>query len=179
MESQHRGAVALDLCEHVFDMVVCVLIPRFSLLAAVEGGRGSAAALLAAPVALGPQPGGVQAVGEVTPAAEAFGVTAGMRMGEALARCPELRLVPPDPDTVCARWSGVLDRLERIGAAPESDRAGEAHFEADGLHAARLGPERDRRGQQRRGRAPAVLHSRQQREARDEDADDHTEHMFA
>ena len=134
MESQHRGAVALDLCEHVFGMVVCVLIPRFSLLAAVEGGRGSAAALLAAPVALGPQPGGVQAVGEVTPAAEAFGVTAGMRVGEALARCPELRLVPPDPDTVRVRWSGVLDRLERIGAAPESDRAGEAHFEADGLY---------------------------------------------
>ena len=115
-------------------MVVCVLVPRFSLLAAVEGGQGSAAELLASPVALGPQPGGVQAVGEVTPAAEAFGVTAGMRMGEALARCPELRLVPPDPDTVRTRWSSVLDRLERIGAAPESDRAGEAHFEADGLH---------------------------------------------
>jgi protein ImuB len=115
-------------------MIVCVLVPRFSLLAAVEGVEGTAAELLSAPVALGPQPGGVQAVGEVTPAAEAFGVTAGMRMGEALARCPELRLVPPDPDTVRARWSGVLDRLERIGAAPESDRAGEAHFEADGLH---------------------------------------------
>jgi len=55
-------------------------------------------------------------------------------VGEALARCPELRLVPPDPDTVRVRWSGVLDRLERIGAAPESDRAGEVHFEADGLH---------------------------------------------
>ena len=110
-------------------MVVCVLLPRFSLLAAVE----ESSALLSEPVALGPPPGGVQAVGEVTPAAEAFGVRAGMRMGEALARCPELRLVPPDPEAVRARWAEVLDRLERIGAAPESDRAGEAYFEADGL----------------------------------------------
>jgi len=110
-------------------MVICVLLPRFSLLIAVEGG----AALLSEPVALGPAPGGPQVVGEASPAAEAFGVTAGMRMGEALARCPELRLVPPDPDAERARWSGVLDRLERIGAAPESDRSGEAYFEADGL----------------------------------------------
>ncbi len=114
-------------------MVVCALFPRFSLLAAVEGREG-VAGLLSTPLALGPHPGGVQAVGEVTPAAEAFGVTAGMRMGEALARCPELRLVPPDPDAVRARWGEALDRLERIGAAPESDRAGEAHFEVDGLH---------------------------------------------
>ncbi|MBA3420403.1 MAG: hypothetical protein H0U12_00630, partial [Thermoleophilaceae bacterium] len=113
-------------------MVVCVLVPRFSLLAAVEE-VGEGAAILSSPVALGPLPGGVQAVGEASPAAEAFGVTAGMRMGEALARCPELRLLPTDPEAVRARWSGVLDRLERIGAAPESDRAGEAYFDADGL----------------------------------------------
>jgi protein ImuB len=114
-------------------MVVCVLVPRFSLLAAVEEVGEGAVAILSSPVALGPLPGGVQAVGEASPAAEAFGVTAGMRMGEALARCPELRLVPTDPEAVRARWSGVLDGLERIGAAPESDRAGEAYFDADGL----------------------------------------------
>ena len=114
-------------------MVVCVLVPRFSLLAAVEDAGATLVELLSTPVALGPAPGGVQSVGEATPAAEAFGVMAGMRVGEALARCPELRLVPPDPDLVRARWSDVLDRLERIGAAPESDRAGEAHFEAEGL----------------------------------------------
>jgi protein ImuB len=72
-------------------------------------------------------------IGEVSAAAEAFGVHAGMRVGEALARCPELRLVPPDPDGVRTLWRAVLDRLERIGAACESDRAGEAFFEADGL----------------------------------------------
>jgi protein ImuB len=116
-------------------MVVCILFPRFEFLAALRAwGRGTdLAPLLAEPIALGPPPGGVQAVGAATPAAEAFGVRAGMRTGEALARCPELRLVPPDPDAVRAGWSEVLDRLERIGAAPESDRAGEAYFEADGL----------------------------------------------
>jgi protein ImuB len=128
-------------------MVVCVLVPRFALLAALRaasetggaGARGVASAeaapatLLSEPVALGPPPGGVQAVGDASPAAEAFGVGAGMRMGEALARCPELRLVPPDPDAVREEWGRLLDRLERIGGAPESDRAGEAYFEADGL----------------------------------------------
>jgi protein ImuB len=128
-------------------MVVCVLIPRFALLAALRAstrgssdGRGGAdpagdahSSLLSSPVALGPPPGGAQVVGDPSPAAEAFGVTAGMRMGEALARCPALRLVPPDPEAVRARWGEVLDRFDRIGAAPESDRAGEAYFEADGL----------------------------------------------
>jgi len=56
-----------------------------------------------------------------------------MRVGEALARCPELRLVPPDPEGVRSLWAQVLDRLERLGAAPESDRPGEAFFEARGL----------------------------------------------
>jgi protein ImuB len=85
------------------------------------------------PVALAPEAGRRQVVGEVSPAAEAFGVVAGMRVGEALARCPELRLVPPDPDGVRTLWRRALDRLDRIGAACESDREGEAFFEADGL----------------------------------------------
>jgi protein ImuB len=110
-------------------IVVCVLAPRFSLVAAVRDRR----ALLGEPVALAPEPGGPQLVGEVSPAAEAFGISAGMRVGEALARCPELVLVPPDPDGVRTSWNAVLDRLEGIGARPESDRPGEAYFMADGL----------------------------------------------
>src|SRR3954451_22679312 len=110
-------------------MVVCVLVARFSLVAALEGRRE----LMGEPVALAPEPGRRQVVGEVSPAAEAFGVGPGMRVGEALARCPELRLVPPDPDGVRALWRRTLDRLDRIGAACESDREGEAFFEADGL----------------------------------------------
>jgi protein ImuB len=110
-------------------MVVCILFSRFALVAALEGRRE----LMGEAVALAPEAGRRQAVGEVSPAAEAFGVVQGMRVGEALARCPELRLVPPDPDGVRSLWRTVLDRLERIGAACESDREGEAFFEADGL----------------------------------------------
>jgi protein ImuB len=110
-------------------MVVCVLIARFELLAAL-GDRG---ALLSEPAALAPEAGREQMVGEVSAPAEAFGVVRGMRLGEALSRCPQLRLVPPDPEGVRALWNDVLDRLERIGAAVESDRAGIAYFLARGL----------------------------------------------
>jgi protein ImuB len=110
-------------------MVVCVLLPRFALVAALADRRE----LLAGPVALAPEAGRVQAVGEVSAAAEAHGVMAGMRVGEALARCPDIRLVPPDPDGVRSLWRELLERLERIGAAVESDRAGEAYFDAGGL----------------------------------------------
>jgi protein ImuB len=110
-------------------MVVCVLFSRFALVAALDGRRE----LMGEPVALAPEAGRRQVVGEVSPAAEAFGVVPGMRVGEALARCPELRLVPPDPDGVRTLWRRALDRLDRIGAAVESDHEGEAFFEADGL----------------------------------------------
>lgn len=109
--------------------VVCVLLPRFAL-AVAAGGRE---ALLREPAALAPEPGREQLVGEVSLAAEAFGVRAGMRLGEALARCPRLVLVSPDPMGVADAWDGVLTRLESIGAAVESDRAGLACFEAAGL----------------------------------------------
>jgi protein ImuB len=111
-------------------MIVCVLYPRFELLAAVGDRR----AMLSEPVALAPEAGREQVVGEVSAAAEAFGVTPGMRVGEALARCPELRLAPPDPEGVRVLWREVLDRLEAIGAAVESDRPGCALFESAGLH---------------------------------------------
>src|SRR3954452_6163725 len=111
-------------------MVVCVLFPRFALVAAL----GDRHALLAEPVALAPEAGRPQLVGEASAAAETFGVVPGMRVGEALARCPELRLVPPDPQGGRALWSQVLDRLEAIGAAPESDASGQAFFDAGGLH---------------------------------------------
>ena len=118
------------MCEHTFVSVVCVLVARLPLAAALDGRRE----LMGEPVALAPEAGRRQVVGEVSPAAEAFGVVPGMRVGEALARCPELRLVPPDPDGVRTLWRQVLDRLEQIGAACESDRPGEAFFDAGGLH---------------------------------------------
>lgn len=110
-------------------VVVCVLIPRFPLLAAL--GAGSAP--VSEPTALAPESGASQMVGEASAAAEAMGVRAGMRMGEALTRCPGLRLVAPDPEGARTLWNTVLDRLESIGASPESEREGMAFFEAEGL----------------------------------------------
>ena len=108
--------------------VACALIPRFRLLAAI-GDKG----IMKRPAALGPDPGAAQLIGDVTPVAEKFGLRAGMRMGEALSRCPELALVPPDPERAETSWEEVLRRLEGIGAEVESERAGEAFFEASGL----------------------------------------------
>ena len=110
-------------------MVICVLYPRFELLAALGDRR----ALLSEPAALAPEAGREQVVGEVSAPAEAFGVVRGMRLGEAMSRCPSLRLVPPDPEGVRSLWSAVLDRLEGIGAELESDHAGAAFFVAAGL----------------------------------------------
>ncbi len=110
-------------------MIGCALIPRFSLTIAVGDRRE----LLGRPVALAPEPGRPQVVGEVSGAAGAFGVEPGMGLGEALARCPELVLVPSDPERADAAWEEALARLEGIGAAVESERAGEAFFVLDGL----------------------------------------------
>lgn len=113
-------------------MVVCVLLPRFELAVAA----GARAALLKGPVALAPEPGaarGSEQVGQVSAAAEAFGIHAGMRLGEALARCPALVLLAPDPAGVADAWEQVLARLEGTGAAIESERPGLACFAADGL----------------------------------------------
>jgi protein ImuB len=110
-------------------VIGCALIPRFSLTVAVGGRRE----LLGRPVALAPPPGRPQVVGESSGAAEAFGVATGIGLGEALARCPELVLVPPDPERADAAWEEVLVALEGIGAAVESDRAGEAFFAIRGL----------------------------------------------
>jgi protein ImuB len=110
-------------------MIVCVLLPRFALVVAA-GGRGD---LLREPAALAPEAGAEQRVGEVSPAAEAFGVHPGMPMGEALARCPRLALVPPDPLGVADAWEHALQQVESIGAQVEDGGGGLACFAADGL----------------------------------------------
>jgi protein ImuB len=110
-------------------MIVCVLLPRFELSVAA-GGR---AELARGPLALAPEPGREPLIGEASAAAEAHGVKAGLRLGEALARCPRLRLVAPDPAGVADEWDRVLSALEGIGAEVESERPGVACFEASGL----------------------------------------------
>ena len=86
-------------------------------------------------------------------------------MGEALARCPRLALVPPDPVGVADAWERVLVRLEATGALVEPGRPGLACFEARGLrrlHGGSLDGVLDatretlrRRGSPRRAWAPA------------------------
>src|SRR5215207_1322417 len=110
-------------------MIVCVLLPRFEL-AVAAGGRD---ALAAGPLALAPEIGREPLIGETSAAAEAHGVHAGLRLGEALARCPTLRLVTPNPAGVADAWERVVGALEGLGAAVESERAGIAWFEERGL----------------------------------------------
>src|SRR3954463_9441874 len=105
------------------------MLPRFEL-AVAAGGRET---LLQGPGALAPEPGREQLVGEVSRAAEAFGIHPGMRLGEALARCPRLALVPPAPVGGAAAGERVVVALEAIGAAVEGSRPGLAYFDARGL----------------------------------------------
>jgi len=107
-------------------MIACVLIPRFSLRVAYPDR-------LEEPAALAPLPGGGQAVGEVSRSAQASGIYPGMALGEALSRCPSLRLIRPDPVRADELWDGLLARLEGIGAAVESECPGEAFFAVQGL----------------------------------------------
>jgi nucleotidyltransferase/DNA polymerase involved in DNA repair len=110
-------------------VIICVLVPRFAL-AIAAGGRE---ALAAGPVALAPEPGREGLIGDVSAAAEAYGVRAGLRLGEALARCPTLRLVAPDPAGVADAWDAQVAALEGIGAAVEPGPPGTAYFASGGL----------------------------------------------
>jgi protein ImuB len=115
-------------------MIVCIYIPRFEL--AVATGEGSQAArqtLAGRALAVAPLVGGEQRVGEVSGTAQACGVARGMVLGEALARCPDLVLVPGDPVLVADAWEKAIHALESIGAAVEPARGGLAYFESDGL----------------------------------------------
>ncbi|WP_217915676.1 DNA polymerase Y family protein [Miltoncostaea marina] len=96
-------------------MIVAVHIPRLPLLVALLNARRP----LDAPVALGPPPGAPQVVGLCTPAAEAQGVRPGLRVGEALARCPGLDLVVADPDAAAEAFERTMARLEASGFAVE------------------------------------------------------------
>jgi protein ImuB len=69
----------------------------------------------------------------VTTAAEAKGVRPGMRLGEALAVCPELVLVEQHPAAVEQAWEELLRRLEDSGIAPEPAQPGTVYFQTDGV----------------------------------------------
>src|SRR4029079_17336397 len=85
------------------------------------------------PAARAPAGGGEPLLGSVTAAAEAKGVRPGMRLGEALATCPELVLVEQDPATAEEGREEVLRRLEDAGFAVEPAEAGTVYFESRGV----------------------------------------------
>jgi nucleotidyltransferase/DNA polymerase involved in DNA repair len=111
-------------------VIACVVIPGFELRAALRERprlQLEPAALAANAYASEPL------LGPVTAAAEAAGVEPGMRLGEALATCPSLQLVDPDPATAEAGWERIVRRLEDAGFAVDSAAPGCAYFETRGV----------------------------------------------
>ena len=119
--------------EHVFAMIACIVIPGFELRVALQRRPR----LRLEPAALAPEPGAEALLGPVTAAAEAAGVEPGMRLGEALATCPSLQLVDPDPAAAEEAWEGIVKRLEDAGIAVDPAAPGCAYFETSGVE--RLG----------------------------------------
>jgi protein ImuB len=110
-------------------MVACLLIPGFELRAALRKQPG----LAFRPAALSPVAGAEPLLGAVTAEAERLGVRPGMRLGEALATCPELVLVEQDPAAAEQAWEEVLRALEDSGFAVDPAEAGCVYFETRGV----------------------------------------------
>jgi protein ImuB len=110
-------------------MIACLSIPGFELKAAVR----KAPSLALRPAALAPEPGGEPLIGPVTAVAEAAGVRPGMRLGEALATCPQLVLVDADPAAAEQAWEEIVRSLEDAGFAVEPAALGVAYFETRGV----------------------------------------------
>lgn len=145
--SPRRLVFATGLSEHMFDaadrrpthptvaqagasgVIITVHIPRFSLHIALRAARRTSEAM----IALGPQPGDPLVIGECTEAAALNGVAAGLRVGEALARCPDLELVVPDPGSVAAATEQIALAIERIGADLEIVANGTFRMESRGI----------------------------------------------
>jgi protein ImuB len=110
-------------------VLAAIVIPGFELRAALRERPG----LMRRPAALAPLPGREPLLGPVTAAAEAAGVKPGMRMGEALATCPELVLVEQDPAAAEDAWEAIVRRLEDSGFAVEPAELGTVYFETKGV----------------------------------------------
>lgn len=110
-------------------MIACISIPGFELRAALR--RTPSLALR--PSALAPEAGTEPLIGPVTAAAAAAGVQPGMRLGEALATCPELVLVERDPAEAELAWEEILRALEDAGFAVDPAEPGCVFFETRGV----------------------------------------------
>jgi protein ImuB len=110
-------------------MIACLSVPGFELKAALR----KTPSLALRPAALAPEQGGEPLIGPVTAAAEAAGVRPRMRLGEALATCPRLVLVDPDPAAAEQAWEELVRSLEDAGFTVESSAAGIAYFDTRGV----------------------------------------------
>jgi protein ImuB len=110
-------------------MIACLSIPGYELRAALRKRPG----LALEPAALAPPEGVEPVIGPVTAGAHQGGVRPGMRMGEALATCPKLVLVEPDPAGAEQAWDEIVRRLEDTGFAVESPHLGTAFFDTRGV----------------------------------------------
>jgi nucleotidyltransferase/DNA polymerase involved in DNA repair len=110
-------------------MIACVLIPGFELRAALR----KQPRLALRPAALSPAAGTEPLLGPVTAEAERLGVRPGMRLGEALATCPELVLVEQDPAAAEQSWEDILRALEDSGFAVDPAGVGCVYFETRGV----------------------------------------------
>ncbi len=109
-------------------MIAAIVIQAFDLRAALR----LRPRLQAKPAALAPLPGETL-IGSVTGPAAALGVRPGMRLGEALATCPQLELVEQDPAAVEQAWEEILRRLEDAGFQVEPIEPGIVYFETKGI----------------------------------------------
>lgn len=104
-------------------MLIALLIPRLPLQAALAARPGPPPP---EPMAVGPDPLGAPRVDAPSAAAAAMGVRAGMPLSEALALCPGLALVPPDPAGARRLGERLLAGVEALGLPVEplgADRA--------------------------------------------------------
>jgi protein ImuB len=110
-------------------MIACLSVPGFELKAALR----KTPSLALRPAVLAPEPGGEPLIGPVTAAAEAAGVRPRMRLGEALATCPRLVLVDPDPAAAEQAWEEIVRSLEDAGFTVDSSATGIAYFDTRGV----------------------------------------------
>src|ERR1700693_3603148 len=94
-------------CRTYVPVFAAIVIPGFDLRATLRSRPG----LAIAPAALAPLPGKEPLLGSITAAATVKGVRPGMRLGEALATCPELQLVEQDPASGEQAWGGGVRRV--------------------------------------------------------------------
>ncbi len=97
-------------------MLLALVIPRLPLQAALAARPGPPPP---EPMAVGPEPLGAPRVDAPSAAAAAMGVRAGMPLGEALALCPALALVPPDPAGARRIGERLLAGAEALGLPVE------------------------------------------------------------